>query len=66
MHETMNFQLWKEHREEAMREVERNRLATAFRVTRKLRAGRSSALVWEIKLYTGGLLKHLRASRSAG
>ena len=46
MHETMNFQLWKERREEAMREVERNCLAKAFRETRKLRAGRSSALVW--------------------
>ena len=30
MHETMNFQLWKERREEAVREVERNCLGESI------------------------------------
>ena len=65
MHEMMDSRIWKQRREEVMREVELNRLAKRVRATRKLRAGRRSAVVWEMKRYAGGLLKLLRALRNA-
>ena len=61
MHEMMDSQLWKQRREEMLRDVERNRLVKALGATSKRRAGRRSALVWEMKRYAGGLLKRLRA-----
>ena len=68
MHETMDFRIWKQRREEVMREVELNRLAKALRATRKrCGGGRRSTLVWEMKRYAGGLLKLLkRTLRNAG
>ena len=67
MHEMMDFQLWKERREELLREAELGRLAKALRATRKGGAGRRSALVWEMKRYAVGLLKVLRrTSRNTG
>jgi len=62
----MDFQLWKQRREEVMREVELNRLAKRVRATHKRRAGRISALVWETKRHAGRLLKFLTALRNAG
>ena len=61
MQEMMDSQLWKQRREEMLREVERNRLVKALRATSKRRAGRRSALAWEMKRYAGRLLKRLRA-----
>ncbi len=66
MHEMMDSQIWKQRREEMLREAELSRQAKALRETRKLRAGRKSALVWEMKRHAGGLLKLLRALRNAG
>jgi hypothetical protein len=66
MHENVDFQIWKQRREEMQREVELNRRAKALRATRKRRTGRRSVLAWEMKRYAGGLLKLLKALRSAG
>ncbi len=63
----MDYQLWKQRREEVMREVELNRLAKRLRATRKRRTGRRSAVVWEMKRHAGRLLKFLRRTlRNAG
>ena len=66
MQEMMDFQLAKQHREEMLREVELNRQTKALRAAGKGRAGRRSALVWEMKRYAGRLLKLLRLMRNAG
>lgn len=66
MHEMMDFQLVKLHREELLREAERNRQAKALRAARKRRAGRRSSLVWEIKRHAGRLFKLLRTLMNAG
>jgi hypothetical protein len=60
VHEMMDSWIWKQRREEVMREVELNRLSKALRATRKRRAGRRSTLVWEIERQAGRLLKFLR------
>ena len=62
----MSLELAKQRREEVMREVELERLAKRLRAARKRRAGRRSALVWEMKRQAGRLLKLLRAMRNAG
>jgi hypothetical protein len=62
----MDSHIWKQRREDMLREVGRNRLVKALRATRRRRAGRRSALVWEMKRYAGGLLKLLRALRNTG
>ena len=61
MHQMMDFQLWKQRREELLHEAQRNRHARALRATRKRRAGRIAALVWEIKRHVGRLFKLLSA-----
>ena len=67
MHEMMDYQLWKQRREEVMREVELNRLAKALQAACKWGAGRRSALAWEMKRYAGSILKLLRRTvRNAG
>ena len=66
MHEMMDFQLWKQRREELLHEAQRNRHARALRATRKRRAGRIAALVWEIKRNVGRLFKLLRTLRNTG
>jgi hypothetical protein len=60
LHEMMDSWIWKQRREEVMREVELNRLSKGLRATRKRRAGRRSTLVWEIERQAGRLLKFLR------
>ncbi len=60
MHEMMDSRIWKQRREEVMREVELDRLAKALRATRKRRDGWRSALAWEIERRAGRLLKFLR------
>ncbi len=68
MRESMfDFEAWKQHREELMREVEQNRLAKALRDSRKRRgSGRASSPLWELKRIVGRLLKLLRSLRNAG
>ena len=60
MHEMMSIELAKQRREEVLREAELSHQAKALRATRKRRAGRRSALAWEMKRQAGGLLKLLR------
>jgi hypothetical protein len=66
MHEMMDFQLYKQRRDELLQEAERNRHARAMRATRKRRVGRTAALVWEIKRHAGRLFKLLRTLRNCG
>jgi hypothetical protein len=44
MQQMMDYQLWKQRREELLREAEMNRQIKALRATGKRRAGRRSAL----------------------
>jgi hypothetical protein len=66
MYEMMSLELAKQRHEERLREAELSRQAKALRAPRKRRAGRRSALVWEMKRYAGGLLKLVRTLRNAG
>jgi hypothetical protein len=61
MHEMMDIQLANQRREELLREAELSHQAKALRATRKRRAGRRSALAWELKRYAGRLFKFLRS-----
>lgn len=56
----MDYQLWKQRHEEMVHEGEFNRRAKALRETRKRRAVRIAALVWEMNGHAGRLLKLLR------
>jgi hypothetical protein len=56
----MDSRIWKQRREELLREAELSHQAKALRASRKRRDGRRSALVWEIKRHAGRLLKLLR------
>jgi hypothetical protein len=60
MREMMDSRIWKQRREEMLREVELTHQASALRATRKRRAGRRSALVWEVKRHAGRIFKRLR------
>ena len=64
MQEMMDLQLLMQHREEMLHEVELNRQTEALRAAGKGRAGRRSALVWEMNRYAGHLLKLLGRRRS--
>jgi len=64
MQQMMDYQLWKQRREELLREAEMNRQIKALRATGKRRAGRRSALTWELKGYAGLLLKLSRTLRN--
>jgi hypothetical protein len=66
MQEMMDLQLAKHHREEMLREVELNYQAKALRAVGRGRAGRRSALVWEMKMHAGHLLKLLGTLKNAG
>ena len=60
----MDFETWKQRREEMIREAERNRLAKELRASRERRgSGRASDLVWEPRRAAGRLLKLLRILR---
>ena len=57
----MDFQLWKQRRDELLREAELSRRAKALRAARKRRGGgRRSAPAWEINKQAERLLKLLR------
>ena len=60
MQEMMSPELAMQRREELVREAELSRQAKALRATRKRRAGRRSALVWEVKRHAGRIFKRLR------
>jgi hypothetical protein len=66
MHEGMNdFQVWKQHPKELLREAEQHRLAKELRKARKRRgSGRSSALGWEVRRIADRLRKRSRNSRT--
>jgi hypothetical protein len=66
MHEMMGFQLWKQRREELLSKAVLNRQTNALRAPRKRRAGRRSALVWEMKWHAERLFKLLRILKNAG
>jgi hypothetical protein len=68
MHEMMDFLIWKQRREELLREAELRRQAKALRAARTRRGGgRRSTLVWAIERQAGRLLKLLRRTlRNAG
>ena len=68
MRESMfDFEVWKQRREEMMREVGRSLLERASRDSRKRRGpGRASSPLWELKRIVGRLLKLLRNLRNAG
>ena len=54
----MELESWKQHREEMIREAEKDSLANALRESRKRRGGgRPSTLAWELKRIAGRLLK---------
>jgi hypothetical protein len=54
----IDLELWKQRREELMREAHQARLAKALRNSRKRRgAGMASSLAWEIKRMAGRLRK---------
>jgi hypothetical protein len=63
----VEFQVWKQRREELMREAHQARLANALRYSRKRHgAGPTSSLVWELRWGAGRLLKLLRPRRKTG
>ena len=62
----IDLQIWKQRREEMLREAEQNRLAKALRDPRKRRGpGRTSSLSWELRRATGRIRKLLRSSKRA-
>jgi hypothetical protein len=67
MRESMfDFETWKQHHEQMVREVEQDRLAKALRDSRKRGgSGRASSPLWELKRIIGRLLKLLRNLRNA-
>ena len=57
----MDLQVWKQRRQEMIREVEQNRLAKESRASRKRRGShRTSSPAWELKRVVGSLRKRLR------
>ena len=60
MQQTIDYQLWKQRREELLREAEMNRQARALRATGKRGAGRRSVLAWELKRHAGRFRKRLK------
>jgi hypothetical protein len=58
----MELQVWKQRREEMMREAQQYRLAKALRESRERRgASLASALAWELRRGVGRLRKLLRS-----
>lgn len=61
MHEMMDFEVWKQRREEMAREADQNRLAKELRESRKKRgSGSASSVSWEVKRIVGRLRKRFR------
>ena len=66
MQQMMDFQFAKQRHKELLREAEINRQVKALRATGIRRAGRSSALEWELMRHAGVLLKLSRTLRNVG
>ena len=64
MNEIMNPYVWRQRREDTMREVERDRLVGALRAERKKRTTRTFLLAWELRRVAGRLLKSSRKQES--
>ena len=64
MNEIMNPYVWRQRREDTMREVHRDRLARFLRVEREKRTTRTCSLAWEMRRMAGLLLKFLRKLES--
>jgi hypothetical protein len=56
----MNPYVWRQHREDMMREAERDRLARSMREDGKKRADRTFLLRWELGRMAGFLPKFFR------
>lgn len=62
MHEMMDFEIWKQRREEMAREADQNRLAKELRDSRERRgSGGASSVSWEVKRIVGRLRKRFRS-----
>jgi hypothetical protein len=66
MQQMMDFQFAKKRHEELLRDAEMNRWIKALRATGKRRAGRRSALVWELKRHAGRFRKRLKTLWNVG
>ena len=64
MNEIMNSCVWRQRREDTMREVDRDRLARSLRAEREKRTNRTFSLAWEMRRMAGLLLKFLRKLES--
>lgn len=62
--ESINFERWKQRREDMVREAEQNRLAKELRASHRRRgSGRASAPAWALRGVAGRLLKLSRIPR---
>jgi hypothetical protein len=60
----MDFEAWKQRREEMIHEVGQSRLAKGLRASReRCGSGRASASLWELRRAAGRLLKLFRTLR---
>jgi hypothetical protein len=64
MNEIMNPCVWRQRREDTMREAERDRLFRALRADRKKSTNRTFSLAWELRRMAGLLLKSFRRLES--
>ena len=66
MQQMMDYQIWKQRHEELLREAEMNRQGRALLATGKRRAGRRSALAWELQRHPGRFRKRLKTLWNVG
>ncbi|MDQ5830315.1 MAG: hypothetical protein M3324_10760 [Actinomycetota bacterium] len=66
MQQMMDYQIWKQRHEELLREAEMNRQVRALLATGKRRAGRRSALAWELQRHAGRFRKRLKTLWNVG
>ncbi len=66
MQQMMDYQIWKQRHEELLREAEIYRQVRALLATSKRRAGRRSALAWELKRHAGRFRKRLKTLWNVG
>lgn len=59
----MNPYVWRQHREDMMREVKRDHLASSLRADRKEHANHMNSLRWELGRIAGLLYKRLGKTR---
>jgi hypothetical protein len=64
MNEITNSYVWRQRREDRLRETERDRLVRTLRAERKQRANRVFSLAWELRRLAGLLLKTFRRLES--